>query len=232
MAISWTYLGGVWNTNSGSKNYVVAPSLGDLLIVVTAHSGNTSTATPTEDGGATYSIITTAQKNSSGDTMKVWVRSALITSTADLTITHNPLTSTGGGLFVFAVTEIQVVSTTSACIVQSAVQNNYIDAPDVVQPMFGAAVKNIDPVLVGFFNETNIPADIKRTGYTNQVSVGYLTPTSGFQAWTIVGGETGTIMTSSGNSATNFCSFAIEIDGNTYSNTGTPQKGLLLRGVK
>jgi hypothetical protein len=231
VAITWTYYGGQVNTTSGTKSFVIAPSIGDYVVVVVAHTGYTGSAAPTEDGGSTYSLVNTATKASSADKMAVYVRAALITSTADLTITHAPGTTTGGGIFIFGVTEIATAGSTG--IVQSATQSNYIDVPDTVHPTMGAAVKNANPVLVCFFNSTNPAPDIHTTSpaYTNQVATGYATPTTGFAAYTIPGGETNTTLASNGNSASEYCSIAIEIDANVYSVAGTTKTGILRKGV-
>lgn len=61
----------VLNTNSGTKSYAATPAVGDLICIVTAHTGNTSSAAPTDDRGGTYVLVNTAVKATSADTMRV-----------------------------------------------------------------------------------------------------------------------------------------------------------------
>src|SRR5262245_22496776 len=111
----------VFTTASGTKTVTATPAVGDLIIIVTAHSGNTSGTAPTDDnsdGLGTYTLIDTAVKASSADTMKAWVRNSPIGSASSTVFSHAPGTSTGGGLGVFKCTEITKKG--SAAIRQSA----------------------------------------------------------------------------------------------------------------
>src|SRR5262245_7809752 len=96
-----------FDTNSGTKTVTATPAVGDLIVLVTAHTGNTSSNAPTDnnsDGLGTYPLVETAVKASSADTMRFWIRDALIGSASSTVFTHAPGTSTGGGLGVLKVT--------------------------------------------------------------------------------------------------------------------------------
>ena len=85
-------IGGQVNTSSGTKNPTATPAVGDLILLVTLHTGNTSDSAPTDDNGSgTYTAVETRLKASSADKLKIWVRNTLIASATLTTFTHAPV---------------------------------------------------------------------------------------------------------------------------------------------
>jgi hypothetical protein len=210
MALSVTLLGSVtFTTASGTKSVSAFPEIGKLIVVVTMHTGNTSSATPTDDFGGTYTTITTALKNSSADTMMVHVRTALTTSDALHTITHAPGTTTGGGLMVFIVGGTSL--TGSSAIRQSAKVENQAGGT-VPTPVFSSAALTTNAVLGAVFNATNGSVVVQRTGYTELSDSGYATPNTGQETMVLNSGETATSIAWGGNSGSAYCAAVIEID--------------------
>ena len=66
-----------FNTTSGTHTVTLTPGVGDMVFIVTASTGNTSLATPTDDNATgTYTLIATAYKNANADTMSIFGRTA------------------------------------------------------------------------------------------------------------------------------------------------------------
>jgi hypothetical protein len=116
MALAVTLLGtATFTTASGTKTVVATPAVGDLIVIVTGHSGNTSAATPTDDNSSgAYTRITSALAQAGVDTLGIHIRTALIGAAVSTTFTHAPGTSTGGGLAVFKVTGMQKTGASAA----------------------------------------------------------------------------------------------------------------------
>lgn len=207
-----------FNTTSGTKTVTATPAVGDLIVIVTAHSGNTSTAAPTDNNSSgTYTLVNTAVKATSADTMKVWVRNSLITSATSTVFTHAPGTSTGGGLAVLKITGMSLSG--SSAIVRSGIQSNA--ASGTPAPALGATPGALNPIITAVFNATS-PANVTaRTGYTRIVNLGYSTPTTGLAVAHDDAGETSGTITWGGTSASAFASVAVEINARvTHGTTG------------
>lgn len=217
-----------FNTTSGTKTVTATPAVGDLIVIVTAHSGNTSTAAPTDNNSSgTYTLVNTAVKATSADTMKVWVRNALITSATSTVFTHAPGTSTGGGLAVLKITGMSL--TGSSAIVRSAIQSNI--ASGTPAPVLAATPGINNAIITAVFNATSPAGVTQRTGYTRSVNLGYATPTTGLAVAHDDAGETSATITWGSSSATAFCSIAVEINAAvTHGTTGAltgPGSGII-----
>lgn len=208
-----------FNTTSGTKTVTATPAVGDLIVIVTAHSGNTSTAAPTDNNSSgTYTLVNSAVKVTSADTMRVWVRDALITSATSTVFTHAPGTSTGGGLAVLKITGMSL--TGASAIVRSAIQSNI--ASGTPAPVLAATPSINNAIVTAVFNGTSPAGITARTNYTRSVNLGYSTPTSGLAVAHDDAGETSATITWGSSSATAFCSIAVEINAAvTHATTGT-----------
>src|SRR5262245_6615972 len=114
-----------FDTNSGTHTVTATPAVGDLIVIITASTGNTADTAPTDNnsgGGGTSTAVETRVKSSSADKLKLCVRIALITSASSTVFTHGPGTSTGGGLGVLKVTGIGKVG--SSAKLKSGGQDN------------------------------------------------------------------------------------------------------------
>lgn len=206
-----------FSTPSGTKTVTATPAAGDLIFIVTAHTGNTSAAAPTDDqsGGTYTSFGQTAVKNTSGDTLKFWIRDALVTSAVQHVFTHAPGGSTGGGLAVLKVTGMTKFGTSARRVVggvsQTFIQNNQTGtaAPSIT---FNNAVLTTNPVISAVLNVLN-PSNITApSGFVRLVNDGYNTPTSGLAISTIDSGHSSATVTWGSNAATDWCAMTIELD--------------------
>lgn len=206
-------LGSIFDTNSGTHTVTATPLPNDLIVIVTASTGNTATTTPTDNnthGGVYVSTGASGLKNTSADLLASYVRTEFIQYTVSTVFTHAPGASTGGGLMVFAVRGIAKIN--AAAIRQVAAQAN--QASGTPAPTFGAAVLTSNPVITAVFNGTNPGGITARTSpaYTRDINLGYITPTTGIDVAHVTSGETGTAITWGSSSATAFSSIAIELN--------------------
>ena len=199
-----------FTTISGTKTLTATPAVGDLVLLITAHTGNTSVIAPTDDQGGVYEQAPpSAVMNVSADTMQFWVRTTLIPSAISMVFTHAPGTTTGGGL-------IGIVSNGGTrvgkdAIGQTAVENN-LAAAGTPAPVFAAAPVTANPVLGVVFNNTNPATMTPRTGYVERFDNGYTLPATGIEGMTINSGETSPTITWGGTSASIYCTLAAEFD--------------------
>jgi len=210
-----------FNTTSGTHTVVATPAVGDLIVLVCANTGNTSTAAPTDnnsDGAGVYSLIATAVKASSADTMKFWVRQSRIGSASSTTFTHAPGTSSGGGLGVFKVTSM--TRSDLNAIRQSAIQSNQ-SSGGTPTPVLGQAALTTNSLIGAVFNATNPATMTPRSSpaWTERFDTGYAIPTTGIETMSIDSGETGTSIAWGGTSASAFCSGVVELDASTITTT-------------
>ena len=213
-----------FTTSNGTKTVTATPAINDLIVIITAHSGNTSTVAPTDDQGGTYTHEKTAVKNTSADTMQVWIRNDLIRAAASTVFTHAPGTTSGGGLAVLKVTCMSRCGITNA-VVQSAIQDNGAGAA-TPSPVLGTAATTTNALIGAVFNASNPATLTPRASWTERADVGYNTPTSGLEVMSRDSGETGTTLSWGGTSATAWCSLVIELN-----NAATPVKRQSSLGV-
>ena len=205
-----------FDTASGTKTVAAVPAFGDLIVIVTAHTGNTSAATPTDNstgGGGTFTEVSAfaCVKAASVDQMRVFIRNNLIQSATSTTFSHAPGTSTGGGLVVFAVTGLARTGTNAAK--QAAKQDNQA-LGGTPTPVLGTAALTGNCLIGAVFNASN-PATMTPRGtpvWTERNDSGYNTPASGLESMTINSGETATSIAWGSTSATAFCAAVLELD--------------------
>jgi hypothetical protein len=211
-----------WNTTSGTKAVTATPAVGDLIILITGHTGSNVTTAPTDDQGGTYTQLDFATKASAGDRLTAWARDSLISSAVSTIFTHAPGTTTGGGLAVLKVTGMSKVS--AAAKLQSAVINQVgANAGTTPTPVLGATPQSGNPVIGAVFNAVNPAGMTPRTGYTELTDVGYTTPAAGLEVMSLNSGETSATIAWGGTSSAAYCALAVELDasssGTTYNDT-------------
>jgi len=207
-----TLLGTVtFNTNSGTKTVTATPAVGDLIVIVTAHTDNTSAATPTDDNSSgTYTTIVNAKRDTDADTLMFHIRTALITSAVSTIFTHGPGASSGGGLAVLKVTGMMKVG--AAAALQSAKQENQDSITPA--PVFGAVPQSGNPVL-GAVSENKAVGDAlprSSPAYTELTEVTYTAPASKLEVMSIDSGETSATITWGYASGDRLCDAVIELD--------------------
>lgn len=204
-------LGSSFDTNSGTHTVTVTPDPNDLIVIVTANSGNTASTTPTDDNahGGTYVEITSALKNTSADKLAAYIRTEFIQYTNSTIFTHAPGVSTGGGLAVFAIRGMHRVGL--AAIKQTAKDDNQAGAATPT-PTFASAVLAKNPVISAVFNAANPGGITARTNYTRDVDTGWATPTSGVDIMHRNTSETATAIAWGSTSSSAYCDLAFELD--------------------
>ena len=211
-----------FNTTNGSKTVTLTPALGTLIVIITAHTTNTSASAPTDnnaDGAGTYTEVSAcaAVKLSSADQMRVWVRNSFIGSATSTVFTHAPGTTSGGGLAVITISGMG--RSGAAAALQGSKQDNQA-LGGTPTPVLGATTL-IDNMMIGaVFNATS-PATMTPRGspaYSEKHDVGYSTPTTGIEVMTLDGGETASSIAWGGTSASAFCSMILELDSSPPQN--------------
>lgn len=217
-----------FTTTSGTKTVTATPAVNDLIVIVVAHTGSTSSVNPTDNNSSgTYTLIDSSVKATSADTMRIYIRDSLITSSTSTIFTHAPGATSGGGLAVLKVTGMSRVG--SSADRQSAKQDNQA-AGGTPAPVFASAVLTDNPVIGAVFNASN-PATLTPRGtpaYTEATDVGYNTPTTGLEVMYISSGETASTITWGSTSATAFCSLVLELDTSAIT---TFLKDVIGRGI-
>lgn len=221
MAATVTLLGtATFSTTSGTKTVTATPAVDDLIVIVTANTGSTTTtAAPTDNNSSgTYTVVNTAVKATSADTMQIWVRDALIASATSTVFTQAPGTTSGGGLVVLKITGM--TRTGASAFVRSAIQSNQA-AGGTPAPVLAATPSSLNPIITAVFNATNTANVTARTNYTRTTDLGYNNPATGLNTADIDSGETSATITWGSTSASAFCSIAVEIDSRvTHTTTG------------
>lgn len=223
-----TSLGVTFTTSAGSQTVTATPAVGDLIVIVVAATGFTTSTAPTDNKSGTYTKIASALKNTSADILEVYVRTSLISAAASTIFTYAPSSNTGGGLQVFKITGMSVAGT--AAIVQSQTQANQA-ASTTPAPVLGATPRSVDPIIGSVFNATSPATMTPRTGYTESNDSGYSTPTTGMETMFLNSGETSATITWGSTSASAFSSVVIELNvtppaGRTFTELPPPPRPL------
>jgi hypothetical protein len=187
---------------------------GDLLIAIATVSGQASGGTFSSDtqslGG--WTVIATALKNTSFDSIVVAVANALAVADTFLTVTFTPAggpTSTGVNLSVLRVSGM--TRTGSAAIRQSAKQDNQTGT-FTPAPTFSVAALTGNPTIGAVGNGTNPATLTAPASWTEVNDIGYAAPTNGLEVVSRDSGFTGTTVTWGSSSASAWGSIIIELD--------------------
>lgn len=211
-----TLLASLFNTtNTSAKTTAGAtPAVGDLIVIVTAHSANLSSTPPTDnnsDGLGTYTLLETTVKKSSADGLQIWARNSAIGSATSTTFTHQPAgTTTGGGLVVLKVTGMSRFGI--AARLRSGFQADRAGSTTPAVAL-GAAALTGNALIGAVFNSTNSSTTaIPPSGWTERFDAGYSTTTNGLEVCSRDSGETGSTITWGGTTASDNGSVAVELD--------------------
>jgi hypothetical protein len=224
MALTLTLLGSVtFNTTSGTKTVTATPAVGDVPVIITAHSGFTTQVAPTDnngDGGGTYTLAQSCLKNTSADRMDVWVRDVPIGVAASTVFTHAPGTTTGGGLAVIKVAGADKAGLTGLKVKAAAQQNAAASTTPTVS--MGSAISTSNAVIGAVFSGTNSTTTVaNNASYTEVFDNGYATPTSGLEVMTRNSGETGSSIAWGGTSSSAYGAVVIELDASQLADVST-----------
>ena len=203
-----TLLGSTFTTGVGSKTVTATPAVNDLIVVFIAYT-NAPIVSVDDNQSGVYTLVQSAVKGAGIDGINVYVRNALVGSAVSTIYTlTTDATDTGGGLVVLKVTGMTVAG--SAAIRQSAVQSNQAGGGTPTTTLASAALAG-NALLGAILNAANPATMTPRSGWTEQVDLGYITPTAGIEVMTINSGETATAIAWGSTSASAFCDLVIEL---------------------
>lgn len=211
MPLAVTLLGSTFNTSSGTKTVTATPDVGDLIVIIAAHNTTGQPAPTDNNSSGTYTSLQTAFGQDFASQFNVYVRTALIGSASSTVFTHAPGASGGGGLAVLKVTGAQVAG--ASAVRQVATESTTFGTTPA--PVMASAVLTSSAVIGALFNGSNPAGVIERSIYTELLDTGWNTPSSGIEVMAVNGGETGTVLSWGGSSASTFGDIVIELYGPT-----------------
>lgn len=208
-----TVLTGNSSSTSGTKQATGTPAVGDLIVIITAHTGNTSATAPTDNNSSgTYTLAESRLKATSADRIQIWIRDALIAAAVSTIFTHAPGATTGGLVEVLKVTGMSTAG--AAAKAKSGGQDNQTSVPSTATVTWteGGTASSSNPCIGAVFNATSPATVAPPSGWVEREDVGYTVPTTGFELVTIDSGFTGASVVWGGTSASAFASLALELD--------------------
>jgi len=230
MALAYVAQTAAVSTNALPVNAnVTTPSVGDLIIACVLYTGgtvNTGTCVDDQTGG-TYTKLHTATFGTSNiNTLTIWARDNLCTSTSTHGLTFDCTgTSTGRGFNVMRWSGFNVAGSS---VKAKANTNTSVTAAGTPDAQFGSAISTNNAVIIFLGNETNTAGLTEPTGFTERSDLGFSSPTTGFEVVTRDSGETGSTVTFQSASASQFGVCAVELQAGT---AGVTTKKLALLGV-
>ena len=221
--------GSTFTTTAGNKTSSAVATLLDLYVVVCAASGtsaaNADTTSVTDDntdGLGTYTLIVETD-NTQTTRLKIFVRNALVQAAVTTVVTANQANSNGGGLAVFRVTGMQRAG--AGAVVKSKAAS--FAAAGTPAATFGSAVNTANATCGGLWNGTSPATVTEPTGWTEQVDLGYSTPTTGLETIRRDSGFSGTTVTWGSTSATAGAVALIELDATVPPELEAPVRTIM-----
>jgi len=210
-------------TNTSNLNSYASgsftPDANGLLVVFVVASGTVDSGPTLTDSLAltTFTLVTSALKNSSADKMYCFVANQLVAASARTVTFGCPNdAATGAIISVFSITGLSKAGLSA--IRQSAVQANQA-LGGTPAPTFGLACLTGNPVLGCIGNSTSPAATMTPpTSWTESAGAdtGYGTPTTGSEVVQRDSGFTGTTVTWGSTSSTAFGSIIVELDTSSF----------------
>jgi len=191
------------------------PAANDLLVAFVTASGTIATGTMTDSQNLGFVKVTSALKNSSADTIYLFVAKNLANAKS-MTVTFDCTGDAATGAIIQVVRISGMNRTGLNAILQFAMQENQA-AAGTPAPAFGAAAQTGNPTLGVVGNSTNPATMTAPTGWTENDDAGYITPTTGAEYVVRDSGFTGTTVTWGSTSASAFGAVIVELDTTTPS---------------
>lgn len=207
-----------FNTTAGDKTVTATPTVGDLIVIIAASSGlaggTTACSDNNSDGLGAYTQVDVDRTGfSTTGVLTAWIRNALIGSATSTVFTASQAGSSGGGLAVLRVTGMSRVGANA--LRQSGGQSSGT-AGATPQPTLSVAADTNNPVIIAVANGTNSTTTVQqRTGYTERFDNGYTSPATGLEVCTRDSGETNSLLTLGGTTASAFAAIALELDSSS-----------------
>ena len=209
-----TLVGSFFTTNTGTKAVTQTPAVGDLIVIITAHTGNTSATAPTDNNGSgTYTSVESRLKVGSANRLEVWIRTTLIPAAVSTVFTHAPGTSSGGGIAVLKITGMTRVG--SGAKVKSGGQDNQTTGVPTVTWTGGGNADTNNAIIGAVFSGAAAASITPPTGFSEITKATYTVPTTNVEVVGINGGFTGASITWGNNPGVTFASVALELDASS-----------------
>lgn len=218
MAATVTNRGSAWTTTAGNKTVTATPAVGDLIVIIAPSTGVATSAVSDNQSGTYVKVDSTRTGFSTSGNLTAWVRTALISSATSTTFTATQTSSTGGGLIVYSVSGM---SATGASAIRSSGGQSSGTSGTTPAPVLSLTPVSSNPIIAAVANGTSAATLTPRTGYTEDLDLGYSTPTSGFEAMHRASGETLATITWGSTSASAFASIALELAYDAAPNAPT-----------
>ncbi len=216
-------LSGVIADSTDATSYTsssTTPAAGDLIVIFATLTASVAVATVTDSLGGAYTLVTSAVKAGSADTLYCWVRTTSIAASA---FTYT-IDCTGDQATACVAHAIRVSRQTvygASAIRQSGVQSNRAGAttPSVV---LGATPVQNNPLLGAVANNTN-PAGMTSPAGSNWGEIadtGTGTPATGLETVRASGSVTSATVTWGSASASVNCAIVVEIADSSTTTGG------------
>lgn len=212
------------STTGGSTiTSAITPASGELVVLFVGLTGATLANSPaqvTDTNNMGWTLVWTATKNASADTLYVFVSNSLATGSTTVTVKTSvhptPTSATGSAIFAAGVSSMTRLGIDA--VRQVAVSNN-IAATITPGVTFSASALTGNPTAVFVFNNTNPATLTPPAGWTEPNDTGYATPTTGAEWVTRDNGFTGTAVTYGALSASQWGAIGVELDTSTATVT-------------
>jgi hypothetical protein len=200
------------DTTAGNRTVTATPAVNDLIVIVCANTGRTSAQPPVvtdNNSSGTYARINVSgTKNTSADSLWIFVRNTKIGSASSTIFTATTASDSGGAIDVFNISGMTLVSTAAVRAVGK--QDNQASATPA--PVFPQAALTGNPCIGAIFNATSPATMTAPATWTEATDLGYSVPTTGFESVFVSSGFTSATVTWGSSSASAFCSLIIELD--------------------
>jgi len=204
------------------------PGNGELLVCAVVATATAAAApTLTDSLSGSWTLVATAPWNGTTNSIYLFVRTTLIGTGAAMTVTFDCTGDAATGVVIEVAGVSGMTNTGATAVLQSAVNKN--GAATTPATTFASAAQTGNPTLVFLGSAANPPGVTVPTGWTQQDSTGYGSPTTGSQYVSRDNGFTGTTITWGSTSSALWGALAVELDasGGGTTNTITPGVGSL-----
>jgi len=202
------------------------PGNGELLVCAVVATATAAAApTLTDSLSGSWTLVATAPWNGTTNSIYLFVRTTLIGTGAAMTVTFDCTGDAATGVVIEVAGVSGMTNTGATAVLQSAVNKN--GAATTPATTFTSAAQTGNPTLVFLGSAANPPGVTVPTGWTQQDSTGYGSPTTGSQYVSRDSGFTGTTITWGSTSSGLWGALAVELDASGSGTTVTPGVGAL-----
>jgi hypothetical protein len=219
-----TYLQGAATTTAAityTSNSTTPGGGSRLLVAYVCVTGNTETTWAMSDSlGGSWTKIRRQVKATSVDIAEIWVRNSLLPSTPGaLTCTYSKPGAGSATGCLMAILDVTGMTRTGSNAVRGQGGQDNRAGSTTPAATFAQAALTANPTITAIHCATQTPTTTYPTGFTDLVSTGDLTPTTGFRVGRDDSGFTGSTVTWGGTSSSAYSTVAIELDTSALDTT-------------